>query len=171
MGHVSHEGTLHHARLHGTLRFLLQLFLFLHEWCYVTDHAIALHKLSVFVEMWQTVEHVPLQFLAVVEDGPCIAEVGYGPGEVDFRLAETLHNDAVVDEIRSQFLETQYPIGCGELLVEGNFVLDKVCAPEPHVALLHQILQFVLILLYLLVLLTDEGLVLFVVDKEVAFHR
>ena len=168
MRHVGHEGTLHHTRLVSAFRFLLQLFLFSHEWCYVTDYAKALHKLSVLIEMRQTVEHVPLWIFGVVENRPCIAEVCHGLGEVNFRLAETLCYHVVLEEIGSQIFETHHLLGVGEFLVECNFAFDSVSAPESHVTLLHQILQLVLILLYLLVLLTDEGFVLTVLYKEVA---
>ena len=168
MGHVGHEGTLHHARLLGALCFLLQLFLLSHERCQVTDHTVALHDPAVLIETWQAVEHVPLQLVAVVEDGSCMAEVGHGLGEMCLRLEKALHDDVIVDEHTSQLLEAHDLLRDGEALVEGNLFLDEVCPPEPHVAFVHQVLQLVLILLYLLVLLADEHLVCAVFDKEVA---
>ena len=104
-----------------------------------------------------------------MEDGSCTAEVGHRLDEIDIWLVKTINNRVIpADEVISQFLETHHFFGRGEFLVEGNLLLGDVSAPEPHIAFVHQVLQLVLILLYLPVLLTDRCFVLPVLDKEVA---
>ena len=50
VGHIGHEGTLHHTRLVGTFCLAFQLFLFLDEWRYVAHDTISACQMSFAVE-------------------------------------------------------------------------------------------------------------------------
>ena len=59
MGHVGHEYRLQASRVVGTLSFLLQLILLIHEVTNVSHNAIAAFKMTVIVEVGRSVDLVP----------------------------------------------------------------------------------------------------------------
>ena len=167
MGHVGHERTLHHTRLIGAFRLALQLFLFLDEGIHVAHDAITAHQSAVLVERRDAVDEVPLQARSFVEEGVHLREVCPRHIEIVLEVQDAVA-ERTVHEIGCQLVEGQFLFRRTHALVEGDGMVDKRCAEETHVAVVHQVLQFRLVLLDGLVCPADGLLVFLVLQIQVA---
>ena len=170
MGHVGHKGTLAQTRLVGAFCLFLQALLLLDEVGHVTHHAIGAHHLTVLVEEGYTLNEVPLQVFALMEEGAHVGQVCTLHTEIGLILSQSLF-ERTVHKVINQFVEVQTQLWHTHTFIEGTDTVLDIDPEEAHVTVLHQVLQFILIALDSLVLLTDTCLVVLVFEIELALLR
>ena len=167
MCHIRHEDRLQTSGVVGTFRLLLQTFLFADEVVDVSYNTIAAFQMAVLVEVWRTVDDVPQQVFTLVEEG---AHVGDGSArfiEIFLWLHQSL-TERAVDEVLYKRIEIHLALWGAKGFENVALPLGKRSTEEAHITGFHQILDFVLILLYGFVGLSDVKAVLLILKVEFA---
>ena len=149
MGHVGHKGTLLQSRLIGTLGLFLQALLFLNQVGHVTHDTIDTQHLPVLVEIGHTVNEVPLILVALMEQWTHMHQISSGYFEV-LSVSQLLPQITVLQHL-CQFCNADHILRLTHPFIEGDVLVCQRHSEETHVTRLHQILQFSLITLDILV--------------------
>ena len=148
--HVRHKHTLHASRVLGTLRLLLQLLLFLDERCHITDDTIGTQLLAILIVIGHTVDDVPLQRLAFMEERMTEGQFCLWLLQSVLRVEQVVL-EGTLYKVRPQLLEVHRWHGGFQTFIEGHGLVSEVGSPEAHVTTVHQILDLVLEILDLLI--------------------
>ena len=97
-----------------------------------------------------TVDDVPLQLVAFVEEGATEGQLCLGLLQLVLRVEQVILEGAL-HEVVSQRIEAHGRHRGLQTLIEGHGLVGEGCPPEVHVTAVHQILDLVLQVLYLLI--------------------
>ena len=117
MGHIGHEDRLQASGVFCPGGLFFQTLLLFNQVCNITYDAIGAQHISFFIEVWHTVDVVPLEFVAFVEQGADVNEFSPWHIEVVLIVLQTLIEGGVF-EVDNQFFKANLALRSTEASVE-----------------------------------------------------